>query len=83
MSPLVLLPAKADLISKKRRGKKNLGRYRSSGSSKIVLTLLTEVVAVHVGFSAVYFRGTSFQLLSGHLGDNKSWDGSGTGRSRL
>ena len=54
MSPLVLLPAEADLVPKERRGKGNLGRPHSSGGSKVVLTLLTEVVAVYVGLSAVY-----------------------------
>ena len=54
MSPLVLLPAEADRDLQERRGKGNPGRSYSSSGSKIVLTLLTEVVAVHVGLSAVY-----------------------------
>ena len=57
MSTLVLLPAEADLVPEKGRGKGNSGRFRSFGDSKLVLTLLTEVVAVHVGLSVVYVRG--------------------------
>ena len=49
------------------RGKGNPGRSRSSNGSKIVLTLLTEVVVVHVGLSTVYVRGTGLQLLPGVL----------------
>ena len=54
MSPLVLLPAEADPVPQERRGKGNPGRSRGSSGSKVVLTLLTEVVAVHVGLPAVY-----------------------------
>ena len=54
MSPLVLLPAEANPVPKKRRSKKDPGRPRSSSGSGIVLTLLTEVVAVHVGLSVIY-----------------------------
>ena len=58
MSPLVLLPAEADPIPQERCGKGYPGRSRSSSGSKIVFTLLTEVVAVYVGLSVVYVRGT-------------------------
>ena len=51
MSPLVLQPAEAHPVSQERRGKGNPGRSRSSSGSKIVLTLLTEVVAVYVDFA--------------------------------
>ena len=78
MSPLVLLPAEADPVPEEGRGKGNSGRPRGSSGSKVVLTLLTEVVAVHVGLSAVYVRGAGFQLLLGHLGDDGSWDKSGS-----
>ena len=77
--PLVLLPAKADPVSEEGRGKGNSGRPRSSSGSKVVLTLLTEVVAVYVGLSAIYIRGTGLQLLLEHLGDDGSWDESGSG----
>ena len=50
MSPLVLLPADADPVPEEERGKGNLVSSRSPSGSKIVLTLLTEVVAVHVDF---------------------------------
>ena len=54
MSLLVLLPAETDPVPQEEHGKGNPGRSHSSSGSKIVLTLLTEVVAVHVGLSAVY-----------------------------
>ena len=57
MSPLVLLPAEANPVPEEGRGKGNPGRPRSSGGSKVVLTLLTRVLAVHVGLSAVYVQG--------------------------
>ena len=79
MFPLVLLPAEADPVLQERRGKGNPDRSRSSSGSKIVLTLLTEVIAVHVGLSAIYGRGTGFQLLPGCLGNDGSWSGSGSG----
>ena len=72
MSPLVLLPGKADPVPEEGRGKKNSGRPRDSGGSKVVLTLLTKVVAVYVGLSAIYVRRRSLQLLPGHLRDNGS-----------
>ena len=81
MSPLVLLSAEADPVPEEGRGKENSGRPRSSGGSKVVFTLLTEVVAIHVGLSAVYVRGAGLQLFPGHFGDDGSWDESGS-RSR-
>ena len=53
MLPLVLLPAEANPVPEEGRGKGNPGRSRGSSNSKIVFTLLTEVVAVYVGLSAV------------------------------
>ena len=78
MSPLVLLPVEADSVLEERRGKGNSDRPYSSGSSKVVLTLLTEVVAVYVRLSVVYVWGAGLQLLPGHLGDDGSWDKSGS-----
>ena len=78
MSLLVLLPAEADPVLEERCGKGNPGRPRGSSGSKVVLTLLTEVVAVHVGLSAIYVRGAGLQLLPGHLGDDGNRDGSGS-----
>ena len=76
MSLLVLLPAEADPILEERRGKGNPSRPRSSSGSKTVLTLLIEVVAVHVGLIAVYVRETGLQLLPECLGNDESWSGS-------
>ena len=79
MSPLVLLPAEADPVPEEGRGKRNSGRLRDSDGNKVVLTLLTEIVAIYVRLSAVYVRGAGFELLLRHLGDNGSWDDSGSG----
>ena len=79
MSLLVLLQAEADPVPEKRCGKENSSTLRSSSGSKVVLTLLTEVVAVYVGLFAVYVRRTGLQLFSGQLGDDGSWDGNGSG----
>ena len=79
ISLLVLLPAEADLVPEERRGKENPSRPCSSSGSKIVLTLLTEVVAVHVRLFTVYVRRTGLQLLPKCFGDNGSWSESGSG----
>ena len=79
MFSLVLLPVEANLVLEERSGKENLGRPRGSSGSKVVLTLLTEVVAVHVELSVVYVRKAGLQLLPGHLGDDESCDESGSG----
>ena len=82
-SCLRLLPTEADPVSEERHDKGNPGRPHSSIGSKIVLTLLTEVVAVHVGLFAVYVQRTGLQLFLGSLGDDGSWSGSGSGGGSL
>ena len=57
---LILLSILADLMSEDRRSKKNLIRLFSSSSGKIILTLLTKVVAFHMRFLAVHIWGASF-----------------------
>ena len=69
---LILLPVETDPVSKERCGKRDLVRPRSFSSSRIVFTLLIEVVAVHVGLSVVYVQGTGLQLLPKRLKDNGS-----------
>ena len=81
MSPLVLLSAEADPIPEEERGKGNPSRPCSSSGSEIILTLLTEFVAVHMRLPAVHVRGTGLQLLTGCLGNDGSRSGSGS-RSR-
>ena len=71
---LVLLLAKPDPVPKEERGKRNLGRLRSSSGCKVVLTLLIEVVAIHVRLFAIYVQGMSLQLIPRRLGDDESWD---------
>ena len=79
MSPLLLLPTKADPVSEEEHGKENLSRPCSSSISKVVLTLLIKVVIVYMGLFAVYVRRAGLQLLLGHLRDDGSWDRSGSG----
>ena len=76
MSPLVLLLVEDDPVPEEGHGKENPGRPRSSSSNKIVLTFLTEFVAVHVGLSAVHIRGINLQLLAECFGNNGSRSGS-------
>lgn len=59
--PLVFLPAKADLVSKKENSKKNLVGILDSGSSKIIFTLLIEVIVFHVGFTIIYVWRSGLQ----------------------
>lgn len=64
---LVLLPAETDLVSEEGRGKMNLGRPYSPSNSKVVLTLLVEVVAVYMGLPMVYVQAIGLQLFPMHL----------------
>ena len=59
--PLVLLPTEADSVPKEGRSKKNLIGPPSSSGGKVVLTLLTKVVAFHMGIFAMHVRGMGFQ----------------------
>lgn len=61
MLPLELLPAEVDLVPEKIGGKRNLVSLSSSINSKLILTLLIEVVALYVKFSAIYIWETGFQ----------------------
>ena len=72
MFSFILLPAETDPVLKEEYSKTNSSRPRSSSNSKVVLALLIEVLAVHVGLSIVYVQETGFQLLPGCLGDNGS-----------
>lgn len=51
---LIYLPTEADPVLKKKRGKKNLISLSSSNSEKIILTLLTDIVALYVGLSVIH-----------------------------
>ena len=46
----------ADLVLEKGCGEKNPVNPHSSSGSKVVLILLTDVVAVHIRFFAIYFQ---------------------------
>lgn len=60
---LVLLLTKADLVLKEGCSKKNPVKAFSFGSSKVILTLLTEVIAFYIGFSVIYVYLAGFQRL--------------------
>ena len=76
MYPLILLPAKTDLIPKEEYGIKNLDRPSSSSGSKIVFTLLTEVVA---DFPWYMFREWAFSFFRDALEITGAEVGAGTG----
>lgn len=61
---LVLLPAEADLVLKEGYSKKNLVSVLDSSAGKIIFALLTEVVAFHVGSTAIHIWGLAFKGLS-------------------
>ena len=73
---LVLILVITNPVLEIRRGKIYLGRPRSSSGSKVVLILLTEVVAVHVRLSAIYVQKMGLQLIPGRF-----TDGGNQGRS--
>ena len=76
MSPLKLLPLEVDLVLEKRQGKENLVSSHSPNGSEIVFTLLTEVVIVYMGISAIYIWGTGLHwLILGIFGGGGSWSG--------
>ena len=78
ISPLVLLSVEANLVPEEGHDKENPGRRRSSSDSEIVLTLLTKVVAVYVGFPVVHVREMGLQLLAGCFGKDGSWSERGS-----
>ena len=79
MFPLILLPVEANPVPEKERSKKNPVSFCSFSNSKIVLTLLTEVIAVHVGIFVIYVQGMGLQwLISGLLKGGGSWGRSGS-----
>lgn len=65
--PLVLLPTEADLVTKERRSKGKLVNTLNPSGSKVIFTLLTEVVAFYMGPTVIYIWGTSFQGLISKL----------------
>ena len=80
MFPLVLLPAEVDPILEKKHSKKNLVSSGSPSNSEIVFTLLTKVVAVYMGLSAIYVQRISLQwLITGLLRGGESWGKSESG----
>lgn len=61
ISLIILLPADADLVPKKRCNKRNFVSSRSPSGSEIVLKLLTEVITVYVRLYAIYIWRTGLQ----------------------
>ncbi len=61
----MLLLVEFDLILKKKNSKRNLVWPSGSSSSKMVLTLLIEIVAIYMRSTAVDVRGFGFELVPG------------------
>ena len=57
LSLLILLLIQTDPVSKKRHDKRNPVSSYSSNSSKVVFTLLTEVLTVYMRFSTIHILG--------------------------
>ena len=53
MLPLILLPTEVNAIPKKGCCKGNAVGAFGSGDGKVILTLLTEVIAFHVGLTTI------------------------------
>ncbi len=60
----MLLPAKVDLVPEEGGRKRNSIWPSGSAGGKMVLTLLAEVVAFHVGPTAVDVRGLGLEYVS-------------------
>lgn len=57
----IQLPSKVDMVLEKRYNKWNLVKTLSFSIDKVILALLTEVVAFYVRFAVIYVWGSSFQ----------------------
>ena len=53
---LVLLPTEVDAVPKEGCCKRNAVGTFGSGGGKVILTLLTEVIAFHVGLTTINVR---------------------------
>ncbi len=60
----MLLPAEVDSIPEKRGRKQNSVWSDGSAGGKMVLTLLADVVAFHVGATVVDVRGLGLEFVS-------------------
>ncbi len=60
----MLLPAEVDSVPEEGSRKRNLVWPGSPAGGKMVLTLLTKVIALHVGPTAVDVRGLGLELVS-------------------
>ena len=56
MFPFVLLPTEVDAVTQDGCCKKNAVGALGSGTGKVVLTLLAEVIAFHVGLTTIEIR---------------------------
>ena len=56
MLPFVLLSTEVDVVPKKRCCKGNAVGTLGPGNGKVILTLLTEVIAFHVGLITIDIR---------------------------
>ena len=63
MRPLILLPTKVDMVPKEGCCKKNAVGAFASGGSKMILTLLAEVITFYVGLTTIDVRWSGLQWL--------------------
>ena len=63
MLPLVLLPTEVDTVPKEGYCKRNAVGAFGSGGGKVILTLLTEVIAFYVGLTMIDVRWSGLQWL--------------------
>ena len=61
MAAFVLSPSEADRTTEKGSSKEGTIYPCDARSFEIILTLLTKVVAIHVRFSGIGFRGLSLE----------------------
>ncbi len=60
----MLLPAEVDSVSEEKGRKQTSVWLGRPAGGKMVLTLLTEVIAFHVGPTAINVRGLGLELVS-------------------
>lgn len=59
---LVLLSVKIDLISKKKRSKKNLVGAFGSSSGKVIFTLMTKIIIFYIKFTIIHVQKSGLKV---------------------
>ena len=61
MTALVLSPSEADRTTEEGGGERGTIHSYSTGDFEMILTMLTKMVAIHVGFFEVGFQGPNLE----------------------